>query len=149
MLINEAIRRHLIANAALVAVVGQRIYPNKLSQGVTYPAIAYRRAGKTTVEHLEEDNGGHAGLAQFRIRFFSTTTQANGGSDTAFEVDELLRLAMQGFRGTVTDLTASPVETLEINTILHQTTFDGYDDETQTYQVISDYDVWAEEATPP
>lgn len=144
MLVQEAIRRYLLANVNLSAQVGTRIYPGFLSQGVTYPAIAYRRFDKNIVENLDEENGGHAGLALFQFRFFSTTDKAHGGYDTANQVDELIRLAIQGFKGSVT----YNAETVEIQGIFHRFTGDGYDDETETFQVISDYDVWAEETKP-
>lgn len=43
MTIAETIRAKLIANPALSALVGARIYPLKLPQNPTYPAITYQR----------------------------------------------------------------------------------------------------------
>lgn len=50
MTIAEVIRAKLIANTALATLVGQRIYPMKLPQTPTYPAITYQRVA-----------GGHQG----------------------------------------------------------------------------------------
>lgn len=146
MFCHEALYLHLTADAALVAEIDTRIFPGFLAQKTLYPAVAYREVGRTPLERMEER--GHAGMSQYRFRFFSTTNMANGGYDTAKQVDELIRLALHGFKGEVTDLTSSPVETFYIDGIFHRGTVDGYHDETETYQVISDYDVWAEEVQP-
>ncbi len=146
MFAHEALRLRLIADTAVSALISSRIFAGVLKQGVAYPAVAYRQIGADSVERLEER--GHSGLANFRYRFFSTTNLASGGYDTAKDVAEAIRLSLQGFSGTITDSSVSPIETINIEGIFHRFTLDGYDDSTQTYQVISDYDVWASEVQP-
>lgn len=145
MFVHEALRLRLIADTD-VAAISTRFYPGFLTQDVTYPAVAYRLVSKDTPTRL--DTRGHCGLAQFRLRFYSTTDKAHGGYDSAKNLDDAIRLCLQGFAGTITDATVSPVETLDIEGIFHDNTVDGYEDQTQTYQVISDYLVWAEETSP-
>ncbi len=146
MFAHRALRLRLINDAAVSTLIGTRIFAGVLKQGVTYPAVAYRQIGADSIERLEER--GHSGLAQYRYRFFSTTTLANGGYDTAKDVAEAIRLCIQGFSGVITDSSVSPIETLNIQGVFHRFTLDGYDDSTQTYQVISDYEVWAAEVQP-
>lgn len=142
---HEALRLRLLADAGVVAIT-ESIYPGVLSQGVTLPAVAYRIVDKTTEPRLE--SRGHPGVTELRIRFFSTCDVAEGGYDTAKDLDEAIRLCLEGFAGEVTDLTSSPVESLNIQGIFHLNTVDGYDDTTQTHQVITDYSVWAAEVQP-
>lgn len=144
MFIHEAIRLKLLADAGVSAIT-TRIYPGVLSQSVTYPAIAYRITGKDPVLKLEER--GRNGLARFSIRFFSTTDRAHGGYDTAKNLDDAIRLCLEGFRGSISN-DDSPIETVEIDGIFHSNTFDGYEDRTETFQVLTEYDVWAEEEKP-
>jgi hypothetical protein len=142
VLVEEALSLVLRANAELVALVAGRIYPNVLPQVVTYPAISYRLVSRRHIDQLS--NRGSTGLASSRFRFFST-------SDTGYaqvkRVAEALRLCLQGYRGTVSD-GGSPAITLYIQNIEPMLAFDFYDDPTQTHQVISDFEVWAQEQQP-
>lgn len=122
------------------------VWAGVLKQTVNYPAVAYRRVSHETAERLE--SRGHSGIALHRFRFFSTCNLAAGGYDLAKSLDEKIRLSLHGYAGVVTDDSISPPSTLYVNGIFQQSSFDMYDDPTQTYQVISDYDVWAEEVQP-
>lgn len=144
LLIEEALQITLRGNAGLTALVGTRIVQGVLLQTTTFPAIAYRLVDRESFTHL----GGRTstGLARSTFRFFSTGKGASAYSD-AKRVNEALRLCLFGFRGTVSN-TASPVVTLDIQNIEPGRTDEFYDDPTQTWQVRSDYDVWASEQIP-
>ncbi len=129
------------------AVATGGVWAGVLKQTTNYPAVAYRKVSHETQPRLNER--GHSGLAMSRFRFFSTANLASGfGYDLATQLDEAIRLCLHGFKGTVTDDSISPPATLEVFGIFQASSFDFYDDPTQTYQVISDYDVWAEETQP-
>lgn len=146
MLVQEALYIHLTADAAVSAACPGGIHAGILTQTVTYPAAAYRKVSREQVGRIEDR--GHSGLALQRFRFFSTCNLAEGGYDACKALDEAIRLSLQGYRGTVTDTSVSPNQTLELFGIFQQSSFDMYDDPTQTFQVITDYDVWAEELQP-
>lgn len=144
LLVEEALSIVLRGNAGLVALVSTRITPGVLTQTSLYPALVYRLVDREHFTHLEGRTA--TGLARSTFRFFSTGKGANAYSD-AKRVNEALRLCLFGFRGTVSN-TASPVVTLDIQNIEPGRTDEFYDDPTQTWQVRSDYDVWASEAIP-
>lgn len=145
LLVEEALAILLRANAALVTLVGNRIYPGALSQTVAYPAIAYRLVDREHVTNLTGRTS--SGLARSRFWFISTGKGLNGYADSK-RVNEALRLCLFGYHGVVSN-TSSPVVSLDIHNIVAVRTEDLYDDATQTYQVGCAYDVWAAEARPP
>lgn len=141
MYVHEAIRLRLLADADVTAIT-ENIYRGYLSQNVTYPAVAYRSPDNERVDAtLDEFNA--LGLRRLEFTFFSTTNKANGGIDTADALDRAIRACLEGFVGTITDTDASPDESVDIQGIFHANTFDGYDDKTETSQVVSRYDVYA------
>lgn len=144
LLVEEALQIILRANAGLTALVGTRITPGVLSQSSAYPAIAYRLVDRDHATHLS--GRASTGLARSGFRFFSASKGATAYSDTK-RVNEALRLALMGFSGTVQSA-ASPPLTLHIQRIEPTGTREFYDDPTQTWQVQSDYDVWASEQIP-
>lgn len=144
MLVHEALRLRLLDDAGVTAIT-ENIYLGVLSQGVEFPAVAYRQSDKSTDPTLMEENRGHPGTSEFRYRYYSTT---DGNPDEAVELDEAIRLCLEGFVGTITDTDASPDESVEILGIFHEGTFYGYDDETETHQMITEYRVVAHETRP-
>lgn len=144
LLVEEALQIVLRANTGLMALVGGRIMPGVLSQSTTYPAIAYRLVDR---EHFTHMSGRiSTGLVRSGFRFFSAAKGTTAYADTK-RVNEALRLCLMGFHGTVANQ-ASPVVTLDIQNIEPAGTREFYDDPTQTWQVQSDYDVWASEQIP-
>jgi len=154
MLVAQAIFKILSTNAALIAIVDDRIYPGKLPQDVgghyAYPAIVFRRIERSSLPILNNgepgESRGSSGLQQNRWRFFSIGLEPTYSKQSI--LDDAIRLCLEGFQGTVTDETVSPVESIEIQGIFPLTSVDFNDDKTATFQVISDYDVWAGEQQP-
>lgn len=137
MVAEDALRLKLLADADVIAIT-TRIYPMVLSQDAVYPAIAYRLDNQD--ELLKLDSEGHTDLVAHRFLFFSTTDQAHGGYDTARDLASAIRSCLGGFVGSVTNSAATA--TYNINGIFHIFTRGGYEDKTQTYQFISEYQVW-------
>jgi hypothetical protein len=144
LLLEAALRTLLGDDNGVSNIVGSRIFPGVLPQTVQYPAMAYRLVSREHERRLEPR--GSSGLARSRFRFFSTAKGATAYAD-AKRLDEALRLCLDGYHGVVSD-DQSPASTLRIHGAFAQTTFDQYDDKTQTHQVLTDYDVWAEETQP-
>jgi hypothetical protein len=143
-LVEQAIFQLLSESADVSAFVGTRIYPSILPQDVTYPAIAYRLAGYEGVERLEPR--GVSGLARHRIRTFATV-QGIGNYETAKELQDAIRLCLSGFQGTCID-GASPDDSIDVRGISIVTAYDFYEPDTETHQVIADWDVWTSETQP-
>jgi hypothetical protein len=64
-LIQVKIRQHLLNQAELASLVGDRIYPNYISETATHPAISYFRV--SNVRPRIKD--GHMGEARPRFQF--------------------------------------------------------------------------------
>jgi hypothetical protein len=150
MLIHTALRIRLLADAAVAALIDDRLYGVVAAQSTLYPATAYRLLQKEPVRSLNKR--GHSGLCRYRFRFVTACDKASGGADggysTAKAVDEAIRLSLEGFQGTITNTNVSPAESVIVNSIFHRKSEDGYEDKSQTYHVITDYDVWAVEQKP-
>lgn len=143
MLIEEALAQLLNGNAALNARIDGRSYPGILPQNVDYPAVAFRTVGRESIMTLAD---GRSELVKKTIRCFSAD-KGPGNYESPKLVDDLLTKAIEGFAGTVINATVSPVESMEIQGIfaLPGAAADGYDDRTQTDQVISEFEIWGVE----
>ncbi len=129
-----------------MALASTRVYAGVLPDVVTYPAIAYRVTGSDRAGVLGARGDG---LAEKRFRIFSAMKGKESSSySTVKNLDEAIRLALQGFAGTVTDTTVSPQTTCIIQFIRPDSTVDFYDDLTQTWQVASDYTVFFDDPIP-
>ena len=90
--IASAVRAVLAGNGAVAALVSTRIYPDRLPQNVTLPAISYAIYSEDSIEAM----GGMTGLAEtiIEVRCWSSTRlQATAMSDA-------VRLALASYQGT-------------------------------------------------
>lgn len=62
--IEVALRSHLLARAALVALIGERIFPAAAPQGAVLPRVVYQRVTTDAVQSLR----GASGLEGARIQ---------------------------------------------------------------------------------
>ncbi len=135
MTIEEAITAHIKANAGLTALIAGRVYPTHMPQNPTLPAMVYNRISGERVQNMQ----GSSGLASPRFQFdcFARTyAEAKG-------VGEALRLAIEGFSGTM-----GGVSGVDVNSCLLQSDQDGYEDDLQLFWVTADYIVWHVEPKP-
>lgn len=122
MSIETELRDKLLADGTVSGLVGTRIYPVVLPQGVTYPAIAYSRVSGERLHHL----GGASGRGLPRISFSMwgrTYTEA-------YSVADAVRHVLDGFNGLLTTIKAS---------VLIENEMDDYDDTVQKHRVNQDY----------
>ena len=129
--IEEGLFAYLSANAGVSALVSTRIYPNKLPQTVTLPALTYQRIDSPRVH--SHDSSGSVGTARPRFQFdcWATTYAA------AKALSDALRGALNGYKGTMG--TTSPV-TVQ-SALIQSERFDDYAD-AGVCRISCDYIIW-------
>lgn len=136
-MIEDAIYTHLASDADLAALVSTKVYPHSAPQRTLMPYLIYRRLHSEHLEHL----GGSAGTCRALFEFSAWSTSYA----TAREIAEKIRLALQGFSGTV-----GAVEIEGTNLIgdddLHEPPKDGGD--LGRHAAIVEYAIWYGEAIP-
>lgn len=128
MEIEAAIYSELKNNSGVSALVGTRIYPKKLPQNSTFPALIYQQVGGGSIY----SHSGASALATpvWQVSCFASTF--TGAKNLARKVRE----ALQGFSGTLGG--AGGVST---GGIFKRNEIDLYDDETQIYQTVLDFNM--------
>lgn len=107
MSIYRALRAYLLADPAIAGVVATRIYPIRLPQGATFPAITIQRVSGFRQGVLL----GRASLARPRYQIDAWTHVRSGASayDEAQVLGGLILDRLEGYTGTMTDAQTSPV----------------------------------------
>jgi hypothetical protein len=126
----EDLTTYLIANAALIAVVNGRIYPQVLPQHATLPAIVYSQIHGKPGNTMENASGFTDALFQFACvgtSYFDVKKTARN-----------LRTALEGFAGTM--------GSTKVYGAFQETERDGYDSETLEYRTDLDFKIWHLEA---
>ena len=128
--IEEAVYSRLTTTAAVTAIVGagsaSRIYPNKIPQEATLPAVAYQRVSTRRVKA----HAAPTGLARVRV-------QVTCVARTYSEVKGLavvVRKALEGVMGTVGGVT--------VQGSWLETDADEYGDAEGLHSVRQDFMVW-------
>ncbi len=85
----EEIVRDQLGTAEVAALVGPRVYPLRIAQGASMPAIAYQRVSASRAQSLR----GPTGLANPRIQVTCWGDSYKSAKDVATQV----RLALDGF----------------------------------------------------
>lgn len=93
MTIETALVTKLEAAASVIALVGDRIFPNRIPQGVGMPAIAYEQLSGPR-DHVMDGNTGLANTNYIFKCSCAIYAQAKA-------VSEAVRIELDGFRGTV------------------------------------------------
>lgn len=107
--IYRALRAFLLADATIAATVVTRIYPQKLPQNVTYPAITITRVSSIRANVLH----GPASLARPRYQIDCWVKENPGATATIAFTDALtlggaVRNRLEAYVGIMTDPTTSP-----------------------------------------
>ncbi len=122
MSIEEALYTRLSNHGGLSALVGTRIYPSVMPQGVTLPALTYRKTGGARVHAM----GSDPGVARPRFELSCWSTSYNEAKDVGAQV----RAALQRWRGTVSGVTVQDAfikgeaDSFEPDTGLHRVDLD-------------------------
>lgn len=121
-MLEEELAAYLAAN---VPAVSSRIYPMRLPQGVTLPAITYLKVSGVRKHSLT----GPAGSASPRMQVSCWGATYGAAKNLA----SLVRIAIDGYRGTM--------GAIEVGAILLLNEMDLIDPEPGFYQVILDFEV--------
>lgn len=119
------------------ALVGNRVYPGVLTQSVTYPAITYQLLGREYFRRLYP-RGSSFAKSLFSFYCVQKSTSATA---TVKRVAQAVWACLDDYSGTVYDLTVSPPTSIDILGIRPDRVFDLTHDETETYQVIAQFEV--------
>lgn len=129
MTLDDAVRAHLVADAALLALVSSRIYPVTLAQQPTLPAITYRRV---TVWPTHDRSSRRADIARTRYQI-----ECYGANyDSARAVSAALKDALA---------TLTKASDPAISHALVQSEFDDFEPEPGRWRAIVDVYVYHEE----
>lgn len=128
MSIEAALRAHLVADAGLAPLVGQRIYPQQLPQKPALPAVTYRRVSTVPTQHRDNPYARHR-RARYQFDCWA------GDYDTTLSVKAALAVAM----GTLAQA-SNP----RIDVALQQDDRDIVDDSTGRWRASLDYFIWHE-----
>lgn len=128
--LEEAVYSRLSGNVAVAALVSTRIYPNKIPQEATLPAIAYQRISARRVKA----HAAPTGLARVRVQ---VTCVARSYSEVK-GLAAAVRTAMQGVMGTVGGV--------GVQGSWLETDADEYGDAETLHSVRQDFMIWHTES---
>lgn len=129
----ESLVARLEAVSGVTDLVSTRIYPDKLPQSATLPAITYQRI--STIRETAMGNDTGIARARFQVTSFAATYAALKG------VTEAVRAALQRFRGASGGVTVDDCF-LENELDLYS----GDEDEAGVYAVAQDF-IWIHRET--
>lgn len=123
-MIEETLYTRLSGFAGLTALVGVRVYPNRMPQDVTLPAVSYRRVASGR----ERAMGANPGIvrARFQVDAWAATYAA------ARNVREQIRLALERWN-TTTGTT--------VDDVFVESDIDLYEDDTKIHHLSMDFEV--------
>jgi hypothetical protein len=114
----EGLKTHLLASAAVSALVADRIYFGNLPQRPTYPAVTVNFLPGISVN----SNDGYSGLDRMRVQVDAWSS----GSEQARILAAALKVALASFSGVTLEDPGAPI----------------YDEEAKTWHVPVDIRVW-------
>ena len=90
-MIEQDLRTYLLAQAPVSALIGTRIFPLRLPQGVTLPAVTYQRISGVPV--ISHDGASDLARARIQVDCWAASYAAMAGLAMA------IRTALSGYRG--------------------------------------------------
>lgn len=129
MSLETALRAYVLADVAIAAAVGVRMYPRRLPQGPPLPALVYQRVDTRRLHDFD----GPDGLPRARVQIAAWAANVQGATDAA----ALVRARLDGYRGAWGDV--------EVGACLCVAERDLDDPETGRSAVVMDYMIqWRE-----
>jgi hypothetical protein len=129
MTLETALRSYVLADATVAALAGTRMYPRRLPQGPTLPALVYQRVDTRRLHDFD----GPDGLPRARVQIAAWAANVQGATDAA----ALVRARLDGYRGAWGDV--------EVGACLCVAERDLDDPETGRSAVVMDYMIqWRE-----
>jgi len=96
MEIEEALVAHLLAQPGLTALISQKIFPEEVPQGVSYPAVIYKDISDIKIHTLTGQDNRAQPVKQF-------TVYANTKAD-AKVIAKQIETALKDFQGTMSGI---------------------------------------------
>jgi len=130
--LRPALRTLLTTAPAVVAIVGARIFPHAIPQGVRAPAVVYNRIPGVGGDYTMQ---GPVSLA-------SSVLQVDcwaGDPDTACVLARAVRERLEGFAGDVVVDDGSPSESVSIQGVFVDANGDDFDGLAKLYRERVDY----------
>ena len=132
--IEEGIYYHLANTPAVTAIVGTRIYPLKLPQKPTLPALTYQLI--TPMSIIAHDGKSGTAQCRYQITGFANTP------DAVRDLMEKVRICMDGYKGVI-----GGANTITVQAMLPEGGYENHDPETNRYMRARDYMIWYNEPT--
>ena len=127
MTIEDGLYAHLSADSNIVAVVSDRIYPAKLPQDPTLPALSYKRISGVT---LERQNGpACVDIVRIQIDCWAKVYE------DAKNLAKLVRARLEAYQGLMGSIQVQACRVLEDS-------MDDWDDVPDDYRVTSEFEIW-------
>jgi hypothetical protein len=130
MTIESELFSRLTGFAGLAALIGDRVYPVKLPQNVTLPAITYLKVSAIRASNFGVDTGD----VRYRIQINCWSDKKPGEALGSNTVAAQVKAALKRYRGG--NFQESFLEN-EID--------DDYDDDAENFRVIMDFIIWFKE----
>ena len=128
-MVEDGLFSYLSTDSGITALVSTRVYPLRMPQNATLPAVTFTRISGPRSHALSGPTG--CGMARIQIDAWATTYAS------AKAVIDTVRSALDGYSGTAGSET--------IKSSLLQTETDFYEPETNVYRVSQDYFIKYEE----
>jgi hypothetical protein len=132
--IEEGLYNRLSTYSGLTTLISTRVYPLKLPQTVTLPAITYQRIS-TPRELTHDQKAGGLALPRFQFNCWGTTFSS------VKAVVKQLRECLNGFSGTF----GSGANTVAVGGVLSANEIDFNDPDSGLYWTAVDYFIYHQE----
>jgi hypothetical protein len=131
--VRPGLRALLLANANIAAIVGTRVYPVILPQGIKLDSIVYTRILESEPYHYVGPSG--LIIARFQIDAWSES------ADRATVLGNLIKEHIGGFSGQVSYGSASPADYVIVEGVFLVSGGDDYDSESFMHRRRADYNI--------
>lgn len=132
MTLETDLRTYILADATVAGLIAARLYPDKLPQNATLPAVVYQEVSSVPIDHV---HGAEGRLMRSRYQF---TVWASTRA-VAKSIDEAIRVRIDGTGRSTMGSTA-------MHAILRQERVSGWDYDADDDHVATDYYIWYREA---
>lgn len=126
-----ALRALVLSDATVVSIAGQRMFPMKMPQGERRASLVFQEISAIGGHTLE----GPAGLADMRMQITAWAETR----DTAVELANALKEAIDGFANVVLYGDDSPQDQLLFKAIFFDSGGSSYDPDADMYGMRGDY----------